>query len=64
MRDLQINDRIHCRNWKDLQETVRDLVDEGYHIEVRGWESMMNNVITITKIPGGEEDGSKKLQGV
>ena len=55
-RDLQIGDRIHCKNWKDLRTTALQLSAEGYGVAVIGFADMSEDILTITALP----EGSKK----
>ena len=55
-RDLQIGDRIHCRNWKDLRTIALKLSAEGYGVAVIGFADMSDDILTITDLP----EGSKK----
>lgn len=48
---LKEGDTIRCGSWNELLELARFLTDEGYEIEVKGWEQMSSNTLTITKAP-------------
>ena len=47
-RDLQVGDKIHCKNWKDLRRTALILSTEGYGVTVIGFSDMSDNILTIT----------------
>ena len=54
--NLQLGDKIHCKNWRDLKRTAFSLSTEGYGVEVIGFSDMSENILTITALP---EEGSK-----
>ena len=54
--DLQLGDRIHCKNWKDLKRTAFNLSAEGYGVTVIGFGDMADDVLTITALPEGRND--------
>lgn len=60
-QDLKAGDRIHCRNWKDLQTTALSLSAEGYGVAVIGFQDMSDDVLTITEVPETKED--EQLEG-
>jgi len=51
--NLNVGDRIHCKNWKDLKRTALQLSAEGYGVTVIGFADMADNVLTITALPEG-----------
>lgn len=53
MNQLQIGDRIHCKNWRDLKATALQLSSEGYGVEVIGFSDMSEDILTITALPEG-----------
>lgn len=53
-KDLEIGDRIKCRNWNDLRTTALQLSAEGYGIAVVGFSDMSDNVLTIEALPEKE----------
>lgn len=54
--NLQLGDKIHCKNWRDLKRTAFSLSTEGYGVEVIGFSDMSENILTITALP---EEGSE-----
>ena len=52
-KDLQIGDRIHCKNWNDLRVTALKMSAEGYGIAVVGFADMADDILTITALPEG-----------
>lgn len=52
---LQLGDKIHCKNWRDLKKTAFQLSSEGYGVEVIGFSDMSEDILTITALP--EEEG-------
>ena len=48
---LKEGDTIRCGSWNELLELARFLTDEGYEVEVKGWEQMSSNTLTIIKEP-------------
>lgn len=55
MDDLQIGDKIRCRNWRDLRATALQLSSYGYGVSVIGFEDMSDDILTITALPEGKE---------
>ena len=53
---LNIGDKIHCRSWKDLQNTALQLSSEGYGISVIGFSDMSDDILTITALPEGNRE--------
>lgn len=53
--NLNVGDRIHCKNWQDLRRTALQLSAEGYGVSVIGFADMAENVLTITALPEGSE---------
>ena len=49
--DLEIGDRIHCKNWKDLRNMALNLSAEGYGVAVIGFADMSDDILTITELP-------------
>lgn len=39
--------RIHFESWKELLRAVPGYVKLGYQCEVRGWDDMSDNVLTV-----------------
>lgn len=51
---LNEGDTVRCGSWNELLELARWMTEHGYEIEVKGWEQISSNTLTITKTP--EED--------
>lgn len=49
--DLHKGDKIRAQSWSNLKEWAALLVRNGYEVEVKGWEDMQTNTLTITKAP-------------
>jgi len=64
IRNIKVGDDIHCYSFDDLRMMARKFTSEGYEVEVRGWQGIRSNTLTITKIPDREEakDGRQVLQ--
>ena len=56
MKDLQVFDRIKCKNWQDMKITALNLSAEGYGIAVIGFSDMQEYVLTITALPEGSKE--------
>ena len=54
-KQLDIGDRIRCRNWKDLKNNALQLASLGYGVAVLGFSDMADNVLTITALPERKE---------
>ena len=54
-RQLNIGDRIHCKNWKELRQVALSLSAEGYGVSVLGFADMSDDILTITALPEREE---------
>ena len=54
-RQLNIGDRIRCKNWKELRQVALSLSAEGYGVSVLGFADMSDDVLTITALPEGSE---------
>lgn len=48
---LQLGDKIHCKNWKDLKRTALSLSSQGYGVTVIGFADMSADTLTITALP-------------
>lgn len=64
IRNIKPGDEIHCYSFDDLRMMARRLTQDGYEVEIRGWQGLRSNTLTITKIPGAEvaTDGAEILQ--
>ena len=64
IRNIKVGDDIHCYSFDDLRMMARKFTNDGYEVEVRGWQGIRSNTLTITKIPDREEvkDGAEILQ--
>ena len=51
---LQIGDRIRCKSWKELKQIAFELSSEGYGVQVIGFSSMSENILTIAALPERE----------
>lgn len=56
MKDLEVGDRIKCKNWQDMKITALNLSAEGYGIAVIGFSDLQENILTITALPEGSEE--------
>ena len=48
---LKVGDIIRCKDWQDMRRTMLELAAEGYFCEIKGWEQMQTNTLTITGVP-------------
>ena len=55
-RQLNIGDRIHCKNWKELRQVALSLSAEGYGVAVIGFADMSDDILTITALPEGSKE--------
>lgn len=51
MKDLEVFDKIKCKNWQDMKITALNLSAEGYGIAVIGFSDLQENILTITALP-------------
>ena len=42
-----VEKRLSFRSWEELLKAAHSYVVMGYEVEVRGWDDMSNNVLTI-----------------
>lgn len=54
----EVNRIIRCGNWEDLKMTAKYYEGMGFKCEVRGWEDISNNKLTI--LDDWEVDHDKK----
>jgi len=52
---LKAGDTVRCGSWNELVELARWMTEHGFEVEVKGWEQISNNTLTITKAPEEEE---------
>ena len=50
---------IRCETWEDLKKTAKKYANMGFRCEVRGWDDIRNNKLTILDDWGIEEDRSE-----
>jgi len=50
---------IRCETWEDLKKTAKKYANMGFRCEVRGWDDIRNNKLTILDDWGMEEDQSE-----
>ncbi len=50
---------IRCETWEDLKKTAKKYANMGFRCEVRGWDDIRNNKLTIIDGWGMEEDRSE-----
>ena len=50
---------IRCETWEDLKKTAKKYANMGFRCEVRGWDDIRNNKLTILDGWGMEEDQSE-----
>ena len=48
MRDLEVGDHIICKDWNEVRFVIQELASIGYDVEIKGWEDVQNNAVTIT----------------
>lgn len=48
---FHVGDRVRCSNWKDVKRHCAQFEAEGYGCEIRGWDDIENNIITIISVP-------------
>lgn len=44
---LEVNRIIRCDSWEDLKKTAKRYSEMGFSCEVRGWEGIQYNKLTI-----------------
>lgn len=52
---LQVGDRIHCKNARDLRRWALQLSSEGYGIAIFGYHDIYEHILTVTALPEEEE---------
>lgn len=50
---------IRCETWEDLKKKAKKYANMGFRCEVRGWDDIRNNKLTILDGWGMEEDQSE-----
>lgn len=58
MNKLNVGDKIHCKNGRDLKHTAFELSSEGYGVAVIGYADIEDYVLTIT---AGKEQTDERL---
>jgi len=48
MNKINVGDKIHCKNVRDLKHTAFQLSSEGYGVAVIGYADIEDHVLTIT----------------
>lgn len=43
----EVNRVIRCESWEDLKKTAKRHEEMGFKCEVRGWDDIRNNKLTI-----------------
>lgn len=43
----EVNRTIRCESWEDLKKTAKRHEEKGFRCEVRGWDDIRNNKLTI-----------------
>lgn len=50
--------RLQFRSWEELLQNAHSYTVLGYEVEVRGWDDMSNNILTV-RDPWEEQNGSR-----
>ena len=53
---LQIGDKIHCKDSRDLRKWALNLSAEGYGIAIFGYHDIYDHILTVTDLPEGSKD--------
>ena len=43
----EVNRVIRCESWEDLKKTAKKYSNMGYRCEVRGWDAIRDNKLTL-----------------
>lgn len=54
----EVNRVIRCETWENLKKTAKKYANMGFRCEVRGWDDIRNNKLTILDDWEIEEDRS------
>ena len=56
---LNLGDKIHCKDNRDLRRWALQLSSEGYGVAILGYHDIYQHILTVTALPIGEEEEDK-----
>ena len=56
MDELNLGDKIQCKDNRDLRRWALQLSSDGYGVAILGYHDIYQNILTVTALPIGEEE--------